>query len=44
MALDINKIKQMAAEYSAAWSSGTPDAVASFYASDGQLSSIGVSQ
>jgi uncharacterized protein (TIGR02246 family) len=31
------KIKQMAIDYAAAWSSKTPTAVASFYAEDGQI-------
>ena len=32
------KVSQMAAAYTAAWNSGSPDAVASFYAPDGQIS------
>jgi uncharacterized protein (TIGR02246 family) len=37
MALDHDKVKNMAEAYTAAWNSGSPDAVAAFYAQDGQI-------
>jgi uncharacterized protein (TIGR02246 family) len=38
MTLNPEDLKQMAASYSKAWSSGSPEAVASHYAHDGQIS------
>jgi len=38
MTLNPEDLKQMAASYSKAWSSGSPEAVASHYAPDGQIS------
>ena len=38
MALDPEKLQKVAAQYSKAWSSGSPEAVASHYAPDGQIS------
>ena len=38
MALDPEKLSEMARAYSKAWSSGNPEAVASHYAEDGQIS------
>lgn len=37
MALDHAKVENMAEAYTAAWNSGSPDAVAAFYAQDGQI-------
>ena len=37
MTVDREKLGRMAAAYTAAWNSGSPDAVASFYAPDGQI-------
>lgn len=37
MTIDHNKIKDIAQAYTAAWNSGSPEAVASFYAQDGQI-------
>jgi len=37
MTVDHERVSQMAAAYTAAWNSGSPDAVASFYAPDGQI-------
>ena len=37
MTLDPNAVKQMAADYTKAWNSGNPDAVASFYAPQGEI-------
>ena len=37
MSFDPEKIKKMAADYSAAWSSGNPASVAAHYASDGRI-------
>ncbi|MEQ9005963.1 MAG: SgcJ/EcaC family oxidoreductase [Pseudomonadales bacterium] len=37
MTHDHTRIKELAAAYTAAWNSGSPDAVASFYAPDGQI-------
>ena len=37
MALDHEKVKKMAEAYTAAWNSGSPEAVAAFYAQDGQI-------
>lgn len=38
MSLNFENVKAMAESYAQAWSSGSPEAVASFYASDGQIS------
>jgi uncharacterized protein (TIGR02246 family) len=38
MTMDAGKIREMAAGYAAAWSSRSPEAVASYYAEDGQIS------
>lgn len=38
MANSEQKTKRLAADYTAAWNSRSPDAVASFYASDGKIS------
>lgn len=35
---DCETVSQMAADYTAAWNSGLPEAVASFYAQDGHIS------
>ena len=37
MTVDHEKVSQIAAAYTAAWNSGSPDAVACFYAPDGQI-------
>ena len=37
MTVDPEKLSAMAAAYTAAWNSGSPDAVAYFYAPDGQI-------
>jgi uncharacterized protein (TIGR02246 family) len=37
MTVDHETVSKMAAAYTAAWNSGSPDAVASFYAPDGQI-------
>lgn len=37
MALDHNKAKQIAKAYTAAWNSGSAEAVAAFYAKDGRI-------
>ena len=37
MTVDHEKVSKMAAAYTAAWNSGSPDAVASFYAADGRI-------
>lgn len=37
MTVGHEKVSTMAAAYTAAWNSGSPDAVASFYAPDGQI-------
>lgn len=37
MALDHEKVTKMAEAYTAAWNSGSPEAVAAFYAEDGQI-------
>jgi uncharacterized protein (TIGR02246 family) len=37
MALDYEKVRKMAEDYTAAWNSGSPEAVAASYAEDGQL-------
>jgi uncharacterized protein (TIGR02246 family) len=37
MTFDHESVSQMAAAYTAAWNSGSPEAVASFYAPDGQI-------
>jgi uncharacterized protein (TIGR02246 family) len=37
MTVNHEKARQMAAAYTAAWNSGSPDAVASFYAPDGKI-------
>jgi uncharacterized protein (TIGR02246 family) len=37
MALDHEKVRKMAEDYTAAWNSGSPEAVAACYAQDGQL-------
>lgn len=37
MALDPAKLKKLAMDYANAWSSKSPDAVASFFAKDGQI-------
>ena len=37
MTLDHQRISRLVAAYTAAWNSGSPDAVASFYAPDGQI-------
>ena len=37
MTVDREKLGKMAAAYTAAWNSGSPDAVASFYAADGRI-------
>ena len=37
MALDHEQVRQMAEAYTAAWNSGSPEAVAAFYAQDGQI-------
>ena len=37
MTVDPEKLSAMAAAYTAAWNSGSPDAVANFYAPDGQI-------
>jgi uncharacterized protein (TIGR02246 family) len=37
MTVDHEKVSKMAAAYTAAWNSGSPDAVASFYAPDGRI-------
>jgi len=37
MTLDPNTVRTMAAAYTAAWNSGSPEAVASFYAPDGNI-------
>ena len=37
MTVDLEKASKIAEAYTAAWNSGSPDAVASFYAPDGQI-------
>jgi len=37
MTVDRERLGKMAAAYTAAWNSGSPDAVASFYAPDGRM-------
>ncbi len=37
MAVDHDKVMEIAAAYTAAWNSGSPDAVAEFYAHDGRI-------
>ena len=37
MTVNHEKVREMAAAYTAAWNSGSPDAVASFYAPDGKI-------
>lgn len=37
MPIDHRKVVEMAKAYTAAWNSGSPDAVAAFYAPDGQI-------
>ena len=37
MAIDHDKVMEMAEAYTAAWNSGSPEAVAAFYALDGQI-------
>lgn len=37
MAIDQDKVMEMAKAYTAAWNSGSPEAVAAFYAQDGQI-------
>ena len=37
MTVDHERVSRMAAAYTAAWNSGSPDAVASFYAPDGRI-------
>ncbi len=37
MTLDPTKVTEIAAAYTAAWNTGSPDAVASFYAQDGEI-------
>ena len=37
MAIDPDEIAKLAEDYTAAWNSGSADAVASFYAEDGQI-------
>jgi uncharacterized protein (TIGR02246 family) len=37
MALDHETVSRLAAAYTAAWNSGSPEAVAAFYARDGQI-------
>jgi uncharacterized protein (TIGR02246 family) len=37
MAIDHEKVKAIANAYTAAWNSGSPEAVAAFYAEDGQI-------
>lgn len=37
MTHDDGRVRELAAAYTAAWNSGSPDAVASFYATDGQI-------
>ena len=37
MAVDPEAVRAMATAYTAAWNSGSPQAVASFYAPDGQI-------
>ena len=37
MALDHETVSRLAAAYTAAWNSGSPEAVAAFYAQDGQI-------
>ena len=37
MSIDLETAKKLAAAYTAAWNSGSPQAVASFYAPDGQI-------
>ena len=37
MAIDHDKVMEMAQAYTAAWNSGSPEAVAAFYALDGQI-------
>lgn len=37
MAIDHHKVTEMAQAYTAAWNSGSPQAVAAFYAQDGQI-------
>jgi hypothetical protein len=38
MTLDFKSLRKIAGDYAAAWSSGSPEAVASFYAADGKIS------
>ena len=37
MTIDPDKVKDIAQAYTAAWNSGSPEAVAEFYAQDGQI-------
>jgi uncharacterized protein (TIGR02246 family) len=37
MAVDPEAVRTMAAAYTAAWNSGSPEAVASYYAPDGHI-------
>lgn len=37
MAIEHDKVLAMTEAYTAAWNSGSPEAVASFYAEDGQI-------
>ena len=37
MTIDPDKVKDIAQAYTAAWNSGSPEAVAGFYAQDGQI-------
>lgn len=37
MAIDHDKVMEMAQAYTAAWNAGSPEAVAAFYAQDGQI-------
>ncbi len=37
MTINHESVREMAAAYTAAWNSGSPDAVASFYAPDGKI-------
>ena len=37
MSIDLETAIELAAAYTAAWNSGSPEAVASFYAPDGQI-------
>ena len=37
MTISLDEAKRIAADYTAAWNSGSPEAVASFYAKDGRI-------